>query len=298
MRYLSGVAKGVKTAIAGIEISSGVLNAMITVSDCESGFCNDLRTYLFWLEMASLGADTFTQQQIRQSANKALKSADNSVSKEIKEELARVGGKVDDVFSSTRFIVKTEEELKAYLETLSDLPKGVTYNGSIYRSLSKNAIDNYGAVPNQISDYSVDNAWGRYDLQGEAALYCSETLSGNKTEIMYYANKYGQKWEDYFTYEYNNITITNMLDLTDDLVRQKLGINESMLKRVKELSDETVEKKYNYLFTNVLGSWAREKYNGLIVPGTRGGNYKNIILFKQDIVNNTIGSSIPSPIKK
>ncbi|GIM52115.1 hypothetical protein CAPN004_11450 [Capnocytophaga cynodegmi] len=49
--------------------------------------------------MASLGADTFTQQQIRQSANRALKSADNSVSKEIKEELARVGGKVDDAVS-------------------------------------------------------------------------------------------------------------------------------------------------------------------------------------------------------
>lgn len=47
--------------------------------------------------MASLGADAFTQQQIRQSAEKALKSADNSVSKEIKEELARVSGKVDDV---------------------------------------------------------------------------------------------------------------------------------------------------------------------------------------------------------
>ncbi|CEN39718.1 hypothetical protein [Capnocytophaga cynodegmi] len=47
--------------------------------------------------MASLGADTFTQQQIRQSAEKALKSADNSLSKEIKEELARVSKSVDDV---------------------------------------------------------------------------------------------------------------------------------------------------------------------------------------------------------
>ena len=47
--------------------------------------------------MVLLDADTFTQQQIRQSANKALRSADNTVSKEIKEELARVGGKVDDV---------------------------------------------------------------------------------------------------------------------------------------------------------------------------------------------------------
>ncbi|CEN37542.1 hypothetical protein CCYN49044_20178 [Capnocytophaga cynodegmi] len=35
--------------------------------------------------MVSLDVNTFTQQQIRQSANKALKSADNSVSKEIKE---------------------------------------------------------------------------------------------------------------------------------------------------------------------------------------------------------------------
>ena len=89
-----------------------------------------------------------------------------------------------------------------------------------------------------------------------------------------------------------------MLDLTDDVVRQKLGINEDMLKRIKELPNETDEKGYNYLFTNILGSWAREKYNGLIVPGTRGGNYKNVILFKQDVVNNAIGTSVPPPIKK
>ncbi|CEN37548.1 hypothetical protein CCYN49044_20180 [Capnocytophaga cynodegmi] len=60
--------------------------------------------------MASLGADAFTQQQIRQSANKALKSADNSVSKEIKEELARVGGKVDDVELTSKTLI--DEKIK------------------------------------------------------------------------------------------------------------------------------------------------------------------------------------------
>ncbi|MFK8299035.1 hypothetical protein ACI76O_11825, partial [Capnocytophaga cynodegmi] len=120
LRYLSGVVKGVKTAIAGIEISSGVLNAMITLSDCESDFCNDLRTYLFWLEMASLGADTFTQQQIRQSAEKALKSADNSLSKEIKEELARVSKSVDDVVDITKKVyrnVKYDDFIKTFKAT-------------------------------------------------------------------------------------------------------------------------------------------------------------------------------------
>ncbi|CEN39707.1 hypothetical protein [Capnocytophaga cynodegmi] len=51
------------------------------------------------MEKASLGADTFTQQQIRQSANRALKSADNSVSKEIKEELEGVGNKTTNFFN-------------------------------------------------------------------------------------------------------------------------------------------------------------------------------------------------------
>ncbi len=101
LRYLSGIAKGVKIVVAGVEISSGVLNAMITLSNCDSDFCNDLSTYLFGVEMASLGADAFTQQMIRESAEKALRSADNSVSKEIKEELARVSGKgVDDVINT------------------------------------------------------------------------------------------------------------------------------------------------------------------------------------------------------
>ncbi|WP_155848733.1 hypothetical protein [Capnocytophaga cynodegmi] len=57
-----------------------------------------------------MGADAFTQQQIRQSANKALKSADNSVSKEIKEELARVGGKVDDVELTSKTLI--DEKIK------------------------------------------------------------------------------------------------------------------------------------------------------------------------------------------
>lgn len=205
--------------------------------------------------------------------------------------------KLTDI-NKVRYIARTGEELKKYLDELVDIPAGVTYNGKIYRSISKNAVENYGAVPNEISDFSIDKAWGRYDLQGEGALYCSAKLNGNKTEIMYYANKFGQKWEDYLTYEYNNINIPNMLDLTNDAVRQKLGVDETMLKRIDELPNEVDEKSYNYLFTNILGSWSREKYNGLIVPGTRGGNYKNIVLFKQDIVNNNLGINIPQPLEK
>ncbi|MFK8298940.1 hypothetical protein ACI76O_11255 [Capnocytophaga cynodegmi] len=70
--------------------------------------------------MVSLDVNTFTQQQIRQSANKALKSADNSVSKEIKEELARVGKSVDDVVDITRKIyrnVKYDDFIKTFKAT-------------------------------------------------------------------------------------------------------------------------------------------------------------------------------------
>ena len=190
-------------------------------------------------------------------------------------------------------------ELKSYLNSITVKPLGKVFTGKIYRSLSKNTVENYGALPNQISDFSIENAWGRYNLQGEGALYCSETLNGNKTEIMFYADKNGQQWKDYFTYEFNNVHVENMLDLMDKTVLQKLAITDADLKRIKELVDINDEKLANYEFTNVLGTWARDRYNGIIVPGTRGTqDYRNVIFFKQNIIDNALGIIIPSPIIK
>ncbi|WP_369049335.1 hypothetical protein [Tenacibaculum sp. UWU-22] len=90
LRHLTKLQKGLKYTIAGAEITSGALNAMLTVSDCESEFCEKLRVHLFWLEMGSLGLDVFTQKMIKKTAKEALEKADNTVDDLIIDELTKV----------------------------------------------------------------------------------------------------------------------------------------------------------------------------------------------------------------
>lgn len=87
--------------------------------------------------MASLGAGAFTQQQIRQSANKALKSADNSVTKEIKEELARVGKGVDNVGLVLKNLLKNNE-FKAIYDDFA--------NGTLVRKFANELTLEEGAI--------------------------------------------------------------------------------------------------------------------------------------------------------
>ncbi|MDX1326272.1 MAG: hypothetical protein R3299_01115, partial [Arenibacter sp.] len=66
------------------------------------------------------------------------------------------------------------------------------------------------------------------------------------------------------TYEFKNVRLDNLLDLSDDVVRQKLGTQFDILVRTVGNKDEIYE------MTNVLASWARQKgYNGIIAPGAR-----------------------------
>lgn len=196
------------------------------------------------------------------------------------------------------------DELRAFLKIITNNPSSVPYSGNIYRSLSINAVDNFGAQPHIISDYSVQKAWGRYDLPepvlgeggGEGALYCSQTLSGNQTEITHYGN-----WQDFHTYEYTNVNLDNLLDLTNPVVRQEIGVDFELLTRTQftGFENEIIDKEFNYEFTNVLGTWIRSRYNGVIVPGARGTqDYSNVILFEQSVVNSTLGTNIPMPIAK
>jgi len=119
----------------------------------------------------------------------------------------------------TRYLAKNGNELRVFLSKVN-APSNKNYRGNIYKSLSNNSVDKYAAKPNIISEYSIDNAWGRFDINAESASYFSKTLSGNKTEITYYGD-----WNDYYTCEYKNVNIDGLLDLTDDQIRQQLGVN-------------------------------------------------------------------------
>jgi hypothetical protein len=63
----------INVAIAGVEVSSGVVGAMFTLAgDCDSKFCRGLRTCLFYMDMISLGADAVVSRLLKKSAREAL----------------------------------------------------------------------------------------------------------------------------------------------------------------------------------------------------------------------------------
>ncbi len=44
---------------------------------------------------------------------------------------------------------------------------------------------------------------------------------------------------------------------------------------------------------------ALRRYDGVIVPGARGAqDYSNVVLFNQNVVNNALGTTVPTPIPK
>lgn len=192
------------------------------------------------------------------------------------------------VISGGRYVANAGPELKSYLNSIINKPIGKTYNGKFYKSVGKNSELMHNAKPNIISEYSIEEAWGRYDTQGESGMYYSQTLTGNQTEMSFYSD-----WNSFSTYEYSNVQIDNMLDLTDDIVRQELGTEFNKL--VLGMPD----KSQAYEFTNIIGTWARQKnYKGLIVPGARGNkDYVNIIVFNQSDLNAVLGNLSPVKLK-
>ncbi|MDR0661369.1 MAG: hypothetical protein LBG19_11415 [Prevotellaceae bacterium] len=140
-----------------------------------------------------------------------------------------------------------------------------------------------------MTDRNAYSSWGRYDhKEGENAMYLSKTLPGNKTELVPH---YG-RWDEYNTYKFDNVSIGNLLDLTDDAVRQKVGVNLDAITKITETEIDM------YDIPNTIAEWARKKgYNGIIAPGTRGvKDYENIILFNQNYIDDVL-KHVPSDIK-
>jgi hypothetical protein len=179
------------------------------------------------------------------------------------------------------FLAKSGTELKTYLDDLVTLPAGKTYNGQFYKSI--NTDFHPSPNPQLIDDYATLNLDHRYSKVGESGYYVSQTNTGNLTE-MGFSNGVPANYQ---RYRYDNVSINNMLELTDDAVRQQLGITDDMIKKLGE-------GKYEY--THVLGTWAKDYYKGIVYPGAQGGNYTNIIIFKQVDVDNAIGGLIANPL--
>jgi RES domain-containing protein len=133
----------------------------------------------------------------------------------------------------------------------------------------------------------------RYSRPGEGGLYLSKTQSGNVTEISHYGDI-----SNYTTYEYPGVQIDNMLDLTDDAVRQQLAVDFDILTMSQSTGDDLVDAAVNYEFTHEVGTWAANNgYKGIIVPGARGNkDYVNTIIFNQADVNSALSNITPNII--
>lgn len=183
--------------------------------------------------------------------------------------------KVNLAKTGARFIAKSGNELKTFLNGITDLPAGETYTGKFFKSVNTD----FHPTPNPqlIDDYATLNLDHRYSKVGESGYYVSKSNSGNLTE-MGFTNGVPS---NYARFRYDKVQIDNMLDLTDDAIRQQLGVTEDMIKQLGE---------GKYEFTHEIGTWAKENYKGIIYPGAQGGNYENIIVFKQIDVDNALNN--------
>ena len=153
-------------------------------------------------------------------------------------------------------------------------PEGVTYEGPLYR--------NVGTLPNgtpvnplEISDFTNTQNY-RYTQNGQNGLYFASSQHVMEGEMgAYGSNPYA---DNRTTYRYDNVSLTNMLDLTDPNTREQLGVG----------LDELISSDYkNYkttapsqATTHIMGNFAAKNgYTGLIVPSARADGGVNIVIF-------------------
>ncbi|NLK93333.1 MAG: hypothetical protein GX273_09470 [Bacteroidales bacterium] len=238
-----------------------------------------------------LAQGDISQEAYNQLINKQGKELSDGLIKALDDEYDRFYKALSDnagagVQGVGKFIAKSGTELKTHLDDLVTLPVGKPYNGQFFKSMMKSEFLPPGANtnPKLIDDFATQNLDHRYSKIGESGYYVSKSNDGNIIEMGFNT---GNDVSKYNRYKFENVTIDNMLDLTDDAVRQQLGVTEEMIKKLGE-------GKYEY--THVLGTWAKENYKGIIYPGAQGGNYINIIIFKQVDVDNALNSLTPIPL--
>lgn len=157
LRHLTKVVKAykyVKLIVAGIEVTSGVIGLMLNfVDECDNpdddSFCNKLRTFLIYVDLATLGVDALASKFIKKSAQDALDNMPNGLRKkhpEIYEELrnaARSGELSDELKNSIRALLKKKGLKPKFNDVTIDL---LDSNGKFIFRLDKNELEAYLAL--------------------------------------------------------------------------------------------------------------------------------------------------------
>lgn len=154
LRHLSkvvGAYKYIKIVVAGIEITNGVLGIMLNfIDECnnpdDESFCNKLRTFLIYVDLATLGVDALASKFIKKSAKDALDNMPNALRKkhpEIYEELrnaSRSGQLSDELKNSIRGLLKKKGFKPKFNEVTIDL---LDSNGKFIFRLDKDELEAY-----------------------------------------------------------------------------------------------------------------------------------------------------------
>ncbi len=169
-----------------------------------------------------------------------------------------------------RGAVKNGDELLYRLSKI-DPPKPEIYTGDFYRTVGN------GRDP-LLTHYIPQGTPQRYAKPGEDALFFGSSKEGNFQELAHWDVKVEGNTT---TFVYKEIQSTNLLDLTNPVVRDKIGIS----------LDQITNNSYE--FTDVIGTWARDKkYSGIIYPSARGTvdnkYFVNVAVFDSGTANQII----------
>ena len=160
----------------------------------------------------------------------------------------------------------TKEAAEAYKK--SNKPKGVSYEGTIYRNVNS-AFD-----PLDMNAYTI-NSNHRYTQPGTPGLYFGDS------EKTVYAELGSYKVTDYSnrTMHSYDAKLDNMLDLTNPKVRKQLGVKK------KDLLTNDYRKNVGSATTHQMGEYAlKNGYNGLVVPSARNPGGNNIVIFDPGLI--------------
>jgi len=160
----------------------------------------------------------------------------------------------------------SKEAAEAYKK--SNKPKGVTYEGTIYRNVNS-AFD-----PLDMNAYTI-NSNHRYTQPGTPGLYFGDS------EKTVYAELGSYKVTDYSnrTMHSYDAKLDNMLDLTDPKVRKQLGVKKA------DLLTTDYRKNVGSATTHQMGEYAlKNGYNGLVVPSARNPGGNNIVIFDPGLI--------------
>ena len=161
-------------------------------------------------------------------------------------------GKAESIFS---------KGVADYAKMVEKIPVGITYNGTVFRSVNPNYIDSAWTI----GAHNIEASY-RYSSIGRGALYTSTSEAAMLAEMKHYGIDMATR-----SVINKEVSISNILDLTNPTVRDQLGIKLGQI-----TSDD-------YFLTHALGDFARSRYNGILAPSAREAGTSNLILFDRGL---------------